>query len=65
MQRLLGWHDLRGKGILKSRAQINRDIRAGVFPRPVYPGRSPAWVEAEVDEHIAALIKKRDATMAR
>ena len=26
-----------------------RRIKAGKFPKPVYPGKSPAWPEPEID----------------
>ena len=45
--RLLGWDDLRAKGIKNSKPTIYRKIKAGRFPRPIYPGKSPAWVEWE------------------
>ena len=59
--RLLGWDDLRAKGIKDSKPTIYRKIKAGCFPRPVYPGKSPAWVEHEVDAHLLSLIARRDA----
>jgi predicted DNA-binding transcriptional regulator AlpA len=58
--KLLAFEDLREKGIRKSKAQVNRDIKAKAFPAPVRYGRSPAWVEAEIDEWIVALVAKRD-----
>ena len=39
--RLLGWDDLRAKGIVASKATLWRRIKAGKFPAPVYPGKSP------------------------
>lgn len=59
--KLLSFEDLFEKGIRKSRAQINRDIKAGRFPRPVRLGKSPAWPETEIDEYIRSLIAARDA----
>lgn len=58
--KLLAFEDLREKGIRKSKAQVNRDVKAKVFPAPVRYGRSPAWIESEIDEWIAALVAKRD-----
>ena len=58
--RLLGWDDLRDKGIRDSKPTIYRKIKAGRFPPPVYPGKSPAWPEHEIDAHILSLIAKRD-----
>lgn len=46
----------------KSRAGIYEGIRAGTFPAPVPIGRnSVAWLEAEVDQWIAARINERQA----
>jgi predicted DNA-binding transcriptional regulator AlpA len=59
--RLLGWDDLRAKGIKDSKPTIYRKIKAGRFPRPIYPGKSPAWVESEVDSHLLSLIAQRDS----
>ena len=58
--RLLGWEDLRDKGIRDSKPTIYRKIKAGRFPAPVYPGKSPAWPAHEIDAHILGLIAKRD-----
>jgi prophage regulatory protein len=62
--RLLGWDDLRAKGIKDSKPTIYRKIKAGKFPAPVYPGKSPAWPEHEIDNHIRNLITQRDAALA-
>ena len=59
--RLLSWEDLREKGLTDSKATLYRKIKAGRFPRPCYPGKSPAWPEHEIDAHILSLIAKRDA----
>ena len=60
--KLLGWDDLQAKGIKDSKATIYRKIKAGRFPQPVYPGKSPAWPEHEIDAYILSLIAKRDAS---
>jgi predicted DNA-binding transcriptional regulator AlpA len=60
--RLLGWDDLRDKGIKQSKPTIYRWIRDGKFPEPVYPGKSPAWPEHIIDAHIMGLIAARDAS---
>lgn len=60
--RLLGWDDLRAKGIVASKATLWRRIKAGKFPAPVYPGKSPAWPEHEIDSYILSLIAQRDAS---
>ena len=62
--RLLGWDDIRERGIKDSKPTIYRKIKAGKFPRPVYPGKSPAWPEHEIDDHILRLIAQRDAATA-
>jgi prophage regulatory protein len=37
----------------------------GVFPRPIQLGpKSVGWVEAEVDEHLEARIRERDAKVS-
>ena len=59
--RLLGWDDLRAKGIISSKPTIYRRIKAGHFPKPVYPGKSPAWPEHEIDAYHLSLIAQRDA----
>ena len=59
--RLLGWDDIRARGIKDSKPTIYRKIKAGKFPAPVYPGKSPAWPEHEIDAHILSLIARRDA----
>jgi predicted DNA-binding transcriptional regulator AlpA len=61
--RLLGWDDLRARCIKDSKPTIYRKIKAGKFPAPVYPGKSPAWPEHEIDAHILGLIAQRDASV--
>ena len=63
--RLLGWEDLRPKGIKVSQPTIYRKIKAGKFPPPVYPGKSPAWPEHEIDAPLLSLIAQRDAAEVR
>ena len=58
--RLLGWDDLQAKGITSSKPTIYRRIKAGQFPKPVYPGKSPAWPEHEIDAFLLSLIAQRD-----
>ena len=62
--KLLGWDDLRAKGIKDSKPTIYRKIKAGKFPPPVYPGKSPAWPENEINAYILSLIAQRDASLA-
>ncbi|MGC0016535.1 helix-turn-helix transcriptional regulator [Ralstonia pseudosolanacearum] len=37
-------------------------IKLGEFPRPVKLGRTSCWVESEIVEWIAELVRRRDAT---
>jgi predicted DNA-binding transcriptional regulator AlpA len=60
--RLLGWDDLKVKGITASKPSIYRWVKAGKFPRPIYAGKSPTWPEQEIDNYIRNLIAKRDAS---
>jgi predicted DNA-binding transcriptional regulator AlpA len=62
--RLLGWDDLRAKGIKDSKPTIYRKIKAGKFPNPIYVGKSPAWPEHEIEAFILSLIAKRDAALS-
>ena len=62
--KLLGWDDLRDRGIKDSKPTIYRKIKAGTFPAPIYPGKSPAWPSNEIDAHILRLIAKRDREVA-
>lgn len=64
MRRLLDHDDLRPKGIKKSKSQLYRDGRAGMFPLPVRHGSRNLWVEEEIDAWIAARIAERDARVA-
>lgn len=53
------------KGILYSRNYIDRMIRENRFPRPVYLSpRRRAFIEAELDEWIAARAAERDGEAA-
>jgi hypothetical protein len=38
--KLLGWDDLRDRGIKDSKPTIYRKIKSGKFPKPIYPGKS-------------------------
>ena len=43
------------RGIKDSKPTIYRKIKGGKFPRPVYPGKSPAWPEHEIDSYIRSI----------
>jgi prophage regulatory protein len=59
---LITYRDLKAKGIPYSKPHIWRLERAGKFPKrvPIGPARY-AYLEAEIDDHVAALITARDA----
>ena len=59
--KLLDWDALRDRRIKDSKPTIYRKIKLGKFPKPVYPGKSPAWPEHEIDAHLLSLIAQRDA----
>jgi hypothetical protein len=60
--RLLDHDDLIEKGIKKSKSQLYRDGRAGLFVLPIRHGSRNMWVESEVgtEKHVA-----RAATRSR
>ena len=60
--KLLGWADLKERGIKDSKATIYRKVKARKFPTPVHPGKSPAWPEHEIDAYILGLIAQRDSS---
>lgn len=61
--KLLGWDDLKQRGIKNSKPTIYRKIKAGMFPKPVHPGKSPAWPEHEIEAYILSLIARRDSAV--
>ncbi len=45
-----------------SKAQRNKLIRKGQFPRPIYPTpRKPAWLKSDIDAWLRSKIAERDA----
>jgi prophage regulatory protein len=57
--------DFRGlgsfKGINYSRDHLRRKVKAGEFPKPLPISRHRiAWIEAEIDEWLAARAAERD-----
>ena len=63
--RLLGWEDLRAKGITSSNSTIYKRISEGEFPKPVKLGtKSVGWPEDEVAAYIDARIAARDVQNA-
>ena len=61
--RLLRYADLKSeKGIPYTRMHINRLEKAGQFPKRVHlSSMTVAWVEGEIDSHIAGKMAERDA----
>ena len=53
------------KGISYSRDHLRRKVKAGEFPKPIQlsPHRI-AWIELEVDEHLATKERARQETSA-
>jgi prophage regulatory protein len=48
------------KGISYSRDHLRRKVKAGEFPKPLQLSpRRIAWIESEVDEHLAAKERAR------
>jgi predicted DNA-binding transcriptional regulator AlpA len=60
---LIGIAQLRAKGVNLDDTSIWRKEKTGEFPKHVIVGNKRAWVESEVDQYIADLIAKRDATI--
>lgn len=61
MQTLVALNELPSKGINYSRNYIDRMIKEGRFPKPVYLSpRRRAFVEAELDEWVKARVNQRD-----
>jgi predicted DNA-binding transcriptional regulator AlpA len=59
---LIGIDGLRAKGVDLDDTTIWRKEKAGEFPKHVLVGNKRAWVASEIDDYIANLIAKRDAT---
>lgn len=59
---LIPLNKLPEKGILYSRNYLDRLIREGSFPAPVYLSpRRRCFVEAEIDAWLAARVNEREA----
>ncbi len=64
--RMLGYADLRDRGIPYSRQHIHRLVRRGLFPPPAkIGGGSNAWLESEIDDYLRDRVAERDAKRAR
>lgn len=61
--RLLGWTDLKDRGISWSRQHINRKIRQGEFPPPIKLGaQTNAWEEEIIDRFLENLVAAQRST---
>jgi prophage regulatory protein len=64
--RVLGYADLRQKGIRFSRQWIGVLVDRGEFPPPINLGeQSVAFIESEIDEWLACRIRERDEKLVR
>jgi prophage regulatory protein len=60
--RMLGFSDLKERGIKFSRQHLHRLVAAGKFPRPVKLGENTnAWPERDIEEYFNSRIAERDA----
>jgi predicted DNA-binding transcriptional regulator AlpA len=60
--RVLGYGDLKQKGIRFSRQWIAKLVARGEFPAPIKLGeQSVAFVESEIDEWLVRRVHERDA----
>ncbi len=57
--RLLGWDDLKARGITVSKPTIYRKVKEGKFPAPIYVSKFPAWIESEIDAYLRHLAGDR------
>jgi predicted DNA-binding transcriptional regulator AlpA len=61
-RRYLQYKDLESLGILNSRATLSRWLKAGNFPKPIYPEpSSPRWLIEELLAWEKSLMKVRQA----
>jgi prophage regulatory protein len=61
--KLITYSEVRSKkGINYNRDHLRRKVKAGEFPKPVsLSPRRIAWIEEEIDAHIADLATRRHA----
>jgi prophage regulatory protein len=61
--RMLGWDDLKARGIPWTRQHIYRLIRKGEFPPPVKLGpQTNVWPEPTIDRFLNDRVAARNAT---
>ena len=56
----LGWSESEGDQRLEGHGLPQTQTQTPLFPRPVYPGKFPNWIEHEIDLYILWLIVQRD-----
>lgn len=63
--KLLGFEDLRDKGIRYTRQHIHRLIRQKKFPPPLklVEGGCNSWAEAEIDQYLEDRLAARDIAL--
>jgi predicted DNA-binding transcriptional regulator AlpA len=61
--KLIGKAGLVAKGVDLDNTTIWRKEKAGEFPQHVIVGNKRAWLETEIDDYIANLVAKRDASI--
>jgi prophage regulatory protein len=62
--KVLGYRDLKSKGIPFTRKHIHTLVTEGKFPQPIKLGeRTNGWVEAEIDRYIRDCVAQRDTTL--
>ncbi len=63
--RLIHAAGLREKGIVFSKTQLYRLMKAGKFPKTVQVGfKRVAWIESEIDAWMQQLVNQRDGVDA-
>lgn len=64
LPKLLAYPELRARGVLLGRRQIDRLEAEGKFPRRVPMGeRRVGWVTEEIDAHVDAAIARRSTAV--
>jgi prophage regulatory protein len=62
--KVLGYPDLRSKGIKFTRQHIHKLTRQGRFPPPFKLGNNTnAWTETEIDEYLKDCVAQRDTAL--
>lgn len=65
MKKYLRYPDLEERGLYSNPMTLDRDVKAGRFPKPVKLGPNRrAWLADEVDAHEAKLASERHGVAA-